>query len=772
VADFTKSFRLLLDADTKGAVDGLGNFSAAAKKAEQSTTASSKGISGSIGDMVAKTGLGQKAMSGLGLSAGQMGTAVVGGAAVAGVAVAKFAVEGAAKFGDLGVAVDKFAVVAGVPAETASRFIAVADDYGVGADTISGAVGKLGKALGNNIDALEKYGVAVAVGKDGSTDLAQTTFNVIDAYNATEDPAKKAALGAAAFGKSYQDLIPLIEQGSANIEKSFDDVSKAQLFDDKKVQSAKDYKHAMDDLHDAVTDLQMELGQKLIPTLVDAAKAATTMSSALIWLGDHIPTELITTFKIGLNPLGGAFDALNDKAHELGDTFSHWDETSKPFDRWIVRQLDFLPSFAGEAQVVISSVQDMATATGKAGGASTEAAAREEDLYLAMLERAAASNDVFVATQDMIDQTSYVIDSYKNQLAAIDKLTEGIKGQEQAALGVNASHLSSVSADQAVTDAIDKYNEALRGIPASAAAVESAQDAVTRAQDKYNKSLTEGVPTHLDIEKAQLNLMKAQEKSGKVQANAKATDIDRLGAQIDLEQAQRDYADAVGGGAGVAQAQGDALNELKAAQDALVAANQPTIVSEHDKKQAYLDVQDAINNAAGTHAAEAELLAKEKGLNYDVRDSIDAQVLALQTVEKTLKPGSPLDVAIAAHIQQLKDAAAAADDATTKLSIYDGVTGGGGLNDGTGMIGRQGPHAQGGAFTAGTFLAGERGPELITMAGSGYVSPNSVLGGIGGGGVTINNYFSATAADKAAVGQALAESIAAYERVSGAGWRN
>lgn len=238
----------------------------------------SKGVKSVQGEFdklgVSAMGAGSKLTGGLGKGIGGI-TSGLGGMTVpllaAGGAITAFALGGAAKFGALGESVEKFEAVAGVPAEVASRWVAVADDFGVSAEELSGAVGKLGKGLGANAGMLDAYGVSVATAKDGSVDLAQTTFNVIDAYNKTVDPAKKAALGAAAFGKSYQELIPLIDEGSSSIKQSFDDVSNAQLFDDKKVAQAKQYRLAMDDLHDTVSDLQMEMGQRLIPVIIGVA---------------------------------------------------------------------------------------------------------------------------------------------------------------------------------------------------------------------------------------------------------------------------------------------------------------------------------------------------------------------------------------------------------------------------------------------------------------------------------------------------------------------
>jgi hypothetical protein len=41
----------------------------------------------------------------------------------------------------------------------------------------------------------------------------------------------------------------------------------------------------------------------------------------------------------------------------------------------------------------------------------------------------------------------------------------------------------------------------------------------------------------------------------------------------------------------------------------------------------------------------------------------------------------------------------------------------------------KGAKAMGGSITAGNWLVGERGPEIVSVGGSGYVTPNDMIGG-------------------------------------------
>ena len=71
-----------------------------------------------------------------------------------------------------------------------------------------------------------------------------------------------------------------------------------------------------------------------------------------------------------------------------------------------------------------------------------------------------------------------------------------------------------------------------------------------------------------------------------------------------------------------------------------------------------------------------------------------------------------------------------------------------------------GGRAEGGPVSGGrTYLVGERGPELLTMGGSGYVTPNSALGG---GGTTI--YLTVNALDPQGAADGVVRALSTLER--------
>jgi hypothetical protein len=87
------------------------------------------------------------------------------------------------------------------------------------------------------------------------------------------------------------------------------------------------------------------------------------------------------------------------------------------------------------------------------------------------------------------------------------------------------------------------------------------------------------------------------------------------------------------------------------------------------------------------------------------------------------------------------------------------------------------PRQQGGPVLGGrTYLVGEKGPELVTMGASGFVTPTNKLsaaaalaGGVGGGGAVVVNVYAL--ADGPDVGRRVVETIRDYEQFNGTGWR-
>lgn len=223
----------------------------------------------------------------VGKTGGGMSTlqkAAVGGAA----ALVAVGVKSVLAFEDLGLTVGKFADATGTTKEQASRLIEVADDMGISSETLSSSIGKMSKQLGANADAFKAYGIEVKKGANGQTDVNETFLAAVDTINKIQDPLKKAEVSAKVFGKGYQAMSELLGESSSKIRTDLAAVESQKIFDDKKVESARDMRKAFDSIVDSGQDLLYTIGgalapaiSELAPILVKVIKAAGPLAESI-----------------------------------------------------------------------------------------------------------------------------------------------------------------------------------------------------------------------------------------------------------------------------------------------------------------------------------------------------------------------------------------------------------------------------------------------------------------------------------------------------------
>ena len=195
------------------------------------------------------------------------------GMATAGAAVAAFAIESGAKFAEAGVKVLDYKRVTGETAEQASKDVAVFQQYGVSSETAAGSMAKFAR----NIDSgkVAAFGVEVVHGKDGLIDMSATLGSAADKFRATEDPTKRAALGMALFGKSWADMVPILEKGSSTLTDAYKHVSQGNVFSEGDLKSAEDFKVSMKQMTEELQGMQNELGKAVLPMMTELVKDLT-----------------------------------------------------------------------------------------------------------------------------------------------------------------------------------------------------------------------------------------------------------------------------------------------------------------------------------------------------------------------------------------------------------------------------------------------------------------------------------------------------------------
>lgn len=182
--------------------------------------------------------------------------ALLSGAAVAGIAA--FTLKAANKFSDLAKASIDLGKATGFSTEQASRWIAVADDYEVSADSLAGAVGRIDKSL--NDEKWARYGIAT---KDasGHTRSANDIFlDTLDLLSKTDNETDRATIAAELMGRGYQALAPIFGKTRAELEDMLATVEDGQVITDAEAERGEKWRLAMDQLSDSLGEFALAVG--------------------------------------------------------------------------------------------------------------------------------------------------------------------------------------------------------------------------------------------------------------------------------------------------------------------------------------------------------------------------------------------------------------------------------------------------------------------------------------------------------------------------------
>lgn len=406
-----------------------------------------------------------------GITSGMLRTGLVAGAAAAATGLVALGQKGVNAFTELAEQIMMVQRVSGASAEDASRLVAVADDLGVSVTSVATSVFNLGK----NIDKLPSFGVKIAKDANGATNLANTLVNVADAYVATADPAQRAQLITAAFGKAGKDLIPIVERGGQGIRDMYAAADEGGLImDQADLDTARTFSLVMDELADTIQGGLVSVGRELLPILID---------------------------------LGVTVGKVSDRVNDLNDSLA---------GKGIVQLVKTLVPGIRVAEGLAWALDAVAGAEGDARESATaaEAAFAEQELAMDELTKTsfglvAADRAVAAASRDVVSANRNLADAQKtlNEL-----LRDGAVDEQKVAdarRSLAEATRSAADADRGLTKAQKEYDEAV----AAAAALGGLDTALEDVADKA-ENLTDAQDTstsaHERAETAARELREAQ----------------------------------------------------------------------------------------------------------------------------------------------------------------------------------------------------------------------------------------------------------------------
>ncbi|MEZ2293098.1 hypothetical protein [Variovorax sp. RCC_210] len=190
-----------------------------------------------------------------------------------GVAAIKKAVVG---YAELGEEVTKGALKAGTSAEQYQRMKYVAEQSDTSIEALSLSMGKLNKNLGaavsgKNADLVDLFKTLHIPMRDVNGQIRNGVDmlpELAEAFKKNQNPVVQATMGTAAFGKSYQDLLPLLNEGAEGIKKNLDRFKTLKgVISADDLAGAKEFGDKLKDVDIVTKGFQMTIAKELVPVL-------------------------------------------------------------------------------------------------------------------------------------------------------------------------------------------------------------------------------------------------------------------------------------------------------------------------------------------------------------------------------------------------------------------------------------------------------------------------------------------------------------------------
>lgn len=177
----------------------------------------------------------------------------------------------------------------GVTAQEASQLRMAADDMQLSIDGLTMGMGQFStklKEVGKAGNVFDQLGIQVANANGALRPTMDVLGQVADKIKAMPDGLAKLSVVRDIFGRSGDQWLQLLNQGSEGIRSLGADAAKmGLLFDDAKIAQAREYRLAVNDLGDAFEGLKVTLGAAILPALTSVAKGFISFAQdAIPWV--------------------------------------------------------------------------------------------------------------------------------------------------------------------------------------------------------------------------------------------------------------------------------------------------------------------------------------------------------------------------------------------------------------------------------------------------------------------------------------------------------
>lgn len=174
----------------------------------------------------------------------------------------------------------------GISVEKLAGFQLATKQSGTDMEAFSGAIAKLSVNMAKNGDEFKKLGI-------DSKDNAEAFLQLADVFSSIEDPQQRAALGAKALGKSWQDMAPLLSQGGAALRANVAEGAKLSGVTAEMAKQADAFNDSVEVMQQRINGLSVSLAgpvisafNNLYESISNATEAGVTFNNVMSGIGN------------------------------------------------------------------------------------------------------------------------------------------------------------------------------------------------------------------------------------------------------------------------------------------------------------------------------------------------------------------------------------------------------------------------------------------------------------------------------------------------------
>jgi hypothetical protein len=395
----------------------------------------------------------------VGVSSSMLSTA--GTAAIVG-----FAFKSVQKFAETSKAALDLSSAVGVNVEDASRWIAVADDYGLSADTLQGSLGKVSKTLDDT--KWKEFGVATRDAGGEVRPVNDILLDTFDKLSAITNEGDRAREGAKLFGKGYGAIAPLVGHTREEYEKMLGAVDRGQVITADEAVKAEKWRMAMDSLKDAFGRFEIAVGE-VIAGLAPLISGISTVIQKVLDYRDALDRATEgTSFDGFFGGIGDTFagvgNAFTDFKGKVLDVFEYGPFAKNVPDRY----KDATAAANDLADANVNLQGDMINSQNSAAGYSyavADMARHDTDAAIVLAANAANSERAVKASIDaMIAKWKELTQPVEDDQAWINLETSFNKVHDAAVEAFTAAAEKSDDAEQKGLDYQTKINDIRLGV--------------------------------------------------------------------------------------------------------------------------------------------------------------------------------------------------------------------------------------------------------------------------------------------------------------------